>query len=75
MVSWGQYGAFFAMSEYGDVAYRLGAKGREESDWPIWKETVEEWKGETGFLWSELAVRSDDHSLDLCLSELGADNY
>lgn len=39
------------MSEYGDVVYRLG-----DSDyWEIYKETVEEWKAEKGFLWSELA--------------------
>jgi len=56
MVSWGEHDAFFAMSEYGDVVYRLGTKGGEEDDWPIWKETIEEWRGEAGFLWSELAV-------------------
>lgn len=54
MVTWGAHDAFFAMSEYGDVAYRLGAK--EEDEWITWKETVEEWKGEEGFVWSELAV-------------------
>jgi hypothetical protein len=55
MVSWGEHDAFFAMSEYGNVVYRLDAKGGE-GEWPIWKETVEEWRGEKGFLWSELAV-------------------
>ncbi|KAF2443195.1 hypothetical protein P171DRAFT_391327 [Karstenula rhodostoma CBS 690.94] len=53
MVSWGPVDAFFAMSEYGDVAYRLGDKKR--NDWEIWKETVEDWKAEKGFRWSEVA--------------------
>jgi hypothetical protein len=60
MVSWGEHDAFFAMSEYGNVVYRLGAKGGE-GEWPIWKETVEEWRGEKGFLWSELAVSLSAH--------------
>lgn len=51
MVTWGPEGAFFAMSEYGDVVYRLG----DEDSWEIYKETVEEWKAEQGFSWSELA--------------------
>ena len=51
MVTWGPEGAFFAMSEYGDVVYRLG----DPAAWDIYKETVEEWKAERGFLWSELA--------------------
>jgi len=51
MVTWGPEGAFFAMSEYGDVVYRLG----DPAAWEIYKETVEEWKAERGFLWSELA--------------------
>lgn len=51
MVTWGPEGAFFAMSEYGDVVYRLG----DEDSWEIYKETVEEWKAEKGFSWSELA--------------------
>lgn len=54
MVSWGLDDAFYAMSEYGDVAYRLGDKSRD--DWSIWAETVEEWKSEEGFRWSEVAV-------------------
>lgn len=54
MMSWGPEDAFFAMSEYGDVAYRLGDKTRD--DWSIWKETVEDWKSEKGFRWSECAV-------------------
>lgn len=53
MVTWGVADAFFAMSEYGDVAYRMGNKSRD--DWSIWRETVEEWKGESGFRWSEIA--------------------
>lgn len=52
MISWGTEGAFFAMSEYGDVVYRLG----NGDSWEIYKDTVEEWKGEKGFQWSELAV-------------------
>ncbi|KAF2623635.1 hypothetical protein BU25DRAFT_349499 [Macroventuria anomochaeta] len=51
IVTWGPEGAFFAMSEYGDVVYRLG----DEDSWDIYKETVEEWKAEKGFSWSELA--------------------
>lgn len=39
------------MSEYGDVVYRLG----DGDYWEIYKETVEEWKAEKGFLWSDLA--------------------
>jgi hypothetical protein len=39
------------MSEYGDVVYRLG----DGDSWEIYKETVEEWKAEKGFSWSELA--------------------
>jgi hypothetical protein len=38
------------MSEYGDVVYRLG----DVDAWEIYKETVEEWKAEKGFLWSDL---------------------
>ncbi|KAJ4359911.1 Phosphatidylglycerol/phosphatidylinositol transfer protein [Didymosphaeria variabile] len=53
MVTWGPDDAFFAMSEYGDVAYRLGDKKRE--DWATWRETVEDWKAERGFRWSEVA--------------------
>lgn len=59
MASWGPHDAFFAMSEYGDVAYRLGDEGKDEA-WPTWKETVEEWKGEQGFAWSEIAYLSLD---------------
>lgn len=51
MVTWGPDGAFFAMSEYGDVVYRLG----DGDYWEIYKETIEEWKAEKGFLWSDLA--------------------
>lgn len=51
VVTWGPEGAFFAMSDYGDVVYRLG----NEDSWEIYKETVEEWKAERGFSWSELA--------------------
>ncbi|CAO2653002.1 Nn.00g024130.m01.CDS01 [Neocucurbitaria sp. VM-36] len=51
MVTWGPQGAFFAMSEYGNVVYRLG----DGDAWEIYKETVEEWKVEKGFLWSDLA--------------------
>ncbi|KAF2676406.1 hypothetical protein K458DRAFT_379961 [Lentithecium fluviatile CBS 122367] len=60
MVSWGEQDAFFALSEYGDVVYRLGPRGQEDGEWPIWKETIEEWRGEAGFLWSELAYISLD---------------
>ncbi|KAF1960861.1 hypothetical protein CC80DRAFT_266203 [Byssothecium circinans] len=59
MVTWGESDAFFAMSEYGDVAYRVGGKAGERR-WEIWKETVEEWRGEAGFVWSEVAYISID---------------
>lgn len=49
-VTWGPEGAFFAMSEYGNVVYRLG----DEDACEIYKETIEEWKAEKGFLWSDL---------------------
>ncbi|KAF1976194.1 hypothetical protein BU23DRAFT_42747 [Bimuria novae-zelandiae CBS 107.79] len=58
MVSWGPADAFFAMSEYGDVAYRLGPRAPDE--WPIWRETVEEWKAERGFRWSAVAYLALD---------------
>jgi hypothetical protein len=51
IVTWGPEGAFFAMSEYGDVVYRLG----DSNAWEIYKETVEEWKTEKGFVWSDLS--------------------
>jgi hypothetical protein len=51
MVTWGSDGAFFTMSEYGNVVYRLG----DGDAWEIYKETVEEWKAEKGFLWTHLA--------------------
>ncbi|EAT79957.2 hypothetical protein SNOG_12659 [Parastagonospora nodorum SN15] len=38
------------MSEYGNVVYRLG----DEDSWEIYKETIEEWKVEKGFLWTHL---------------------
>jgi hypothetical protein len=50
MVTWGPESAFFAMSEYGDVVYRLG----DDDAWEIYKETVEEWKAEKGFVWADL---------------------
>ncbi|PVH98095.1 hypothetical protein DM02DRAFT_657657 [Periconia macrospinosa] len=81
-VSWGVSDAFFAMSEYGNVAYRLGGRSKkkgnfpdekdddddddgngddkEEGKWEIWRETVEEWRGERGFVWSEVAFISLD---------------
>lgn len=51
IVTWGPEGAFFAMSDYGDVVYRLG----DGDSWEIYKETIEEWKAERGFSWSDLA--------------------
>ncbi|KAF9734196.1 hypothetical protein PMIN01_07099 [Paraphaeosphaeria minitans] len=63
MLTWGPDDAFFAMSEYGDVAYRLGDKRTD--DWEIWRETVEDWKAERGFRWSEVAyVALDPTTLD-----------
>jgi hypothetical protein len=58
MVTWGPEGAFFAMSEYGDVVFKLG----DNTAWEIYKETVEEWKAEKGFQWSQLAFISLDSS-------------
>lgn len=58
LVTWGAEGAFFAMSEYGDVVYRVG----EEESWEIFIETVEEWKAEAGFKWSEVAFMALDAS-------------
>lgn len=52
MVTWGPDGAFFAMSEYGTVVYEFGDG---DDEWEIYKETVEEWKAEKGFSWSNLA--------------------
>jgi hypothetical protein len=51
MVTWGPKGAFFAMSDYGNVIYRLG----DHDSWAIYAETVEEWKAEKGFSWNALA--------------------
>jgi hypothetical protein len=51
IVTWGAEGAFFAMSEYGDVVYRLG----DGNAWEIYQETIEEWKAEKGFVWSDLS--------------------
>jgi len=60
-VTWGPEGAFFAMSEYGDVVYRLG----DANAWEIYKETVEEWKAEKGFVWTDLAfITLDPTSVD-----------
>lgn len=47
------------MSEYGDVVYRFG----DEDSWEIYKETVEEWKVERNFSWSELAFIAVDPTL------------
>ncbi|KAI4697812.1 uncharacterized protein J4E84_000945 [Alternaria hordeiaustralica] len=61
IVTWGPEGAFFAMSEYGDVVYRLG----DLNAWEIYKETVEEWKAEKGFVWTDLAfITLDPTSVD-----------
>ncbi|CAI6337595.1 unnamed protein product [Periconia digitata] len=69
IVTWGEDDAFFAMSEYGNVAYRLGRKKNstfpnhdDDIRWEIWRETVEEWRGERGFVWSEVAYISLDPS-------------
>ncbi|KAH7552355.1 hypothetical protein BM1_09217 [Bipolaris maydis] len=58
MVTWGPEGAFFAMSEYGDVVFKLG----EGDAWEIYKETVDEWKAEKGFQWNQLAYIALDPS-------------
>ncbi|KAH6612058.1 hypothetical protein C7974DRAFT_90569 [Boeremia exigua] len=56
LVTWGPEGAFFALSEYGDVVYRLG----DGDSWEMYSETVEEWKSEAGFAWSEIACLALD---------------
>lgn len=58
MLTWGPEGAFFAMSEYGDVVYRLG----DGDAWEIYKETVEEWKAEKAFSWNQVAFIALDPS-------------
>jgi hypothetical protein len=47
------------MSEYGNVVYRMG----DDDAWEIYKETIEEWKAEKGFLWSELAFITLDPTM------------
>ncbi|KAI8931130.1 hypothetical protein NX059_011484 [Plenodomus lindquistii] len=66
IVSWGEGGAFFAMSEYGDVAYGFGSRDEDgEAEWGVWEETVEEWKAERGFTWSGVAfIAMDVASVD-----------
>ncbi|KAJ4292067.1 Phosphatidylglycerol/phosphatidylinositol transfer protein [Kalmusia sp. IMI 367209] len=49
------------MSEYGDIAYRLGDKKRDE--WLTWRETVQEWKHEKEFRWSEVAYIALDPTM------------
>ncbi|KAF2125018.1 hypothetical protein P153DRAFT_300600 [Dothidotthia symphoricarpi CBS 119687] len=57
MVTWGPEGAFFAMSEYGEVAYEFGDG---DDEWEIYRETVEEWTAERGFSWNDLAFMALD---------------
>jgi hypothetical protein len=59
IVTWGPEGAFFTMSEYGNVVYRLG----DGDAWEIYKETVEEWKAEKGFLWTDLTFITLDPTI------------
>lgn len=59
IITWGPEGAFFAMSEYGDVVYRLG----NGSSWEIYKETIEEWKAEKGFSWTDLSFITLDPTM------------
>lgn len=61
IISWGPEGAFFAMSEYGEVSCQFGG----DKAWEIYKETVDEWKAEKGFKWSSLAfIALDPTSAD-----------
>jgi hypothetical protein len=46
------------MSEYGDVVYRLG----DDDSWEIYAETIQEWKAEKSFHWSDLAFIALDAS-------------
>lgn len=52
VVTWGTKGAYFAISQYGEVKYRAGSGAA----WPILTETVDDWDAEDGFSWSDLAV-------------------
>lgn len=54
LATWGRDGAFFTMSEYGNVAYRLGSPEEGEGRWEIWAETVDEWRAERAFVWSDV---------------------
>jgi hypothetical protein len=61
IVTWGPEGAFFAMSEYGTVAYLLG----DQNSWEIYEETVNEWKAEKGFSWNDVTfIALDPTSTD-----------
>ncbi|KAF2743468.1 hypothetical protein M011DRAFT_471405 [Sporormia fimetaria CBS 119925] len=61
MVVWSRRGAYFALSEYGEVEYRTGTGDM----WPIFRETIEEWESEAGFSWSALAyITLDPTTID-----------
>ncbi|KAF2846513.1 hypothetical protein T440DRAFT_458191 [Plenodomus tracheiphilus IPT5] len=63
IVTWGADGAFFAMSEYGNVVYDFGdTDDGGDVYWGIFKETVEEWKEERGFQWNSLSFIALDPS-------------
>lgn len=66
IATWGPDDAFFAMSEYGEVEYHFGEPDDDgEVYWGIFKETIEEWETEVGFLWSTLSfIALDSTSTD-----------
>ncbi|KAF2275751.1 uncharacterized protein EI97DRAFT_450918 [Westerdykella ornata] len=59
IVTWGRKGAYFALSEYGEVKYRTGSG----DSWRTFKETVEEWEAEAGFSWNDLAYITLDSTV------------
>ncbi|KAF2002198.1 hypothetical protein P154DRAFT_462673, partial [Amniculicola lignicola CBS 123094] len=60
LVTWGSSSTFFALSTYGEIAYKFALSMSLEMKWPIFQETVEEWNAEGAFEWSDLAYISLD---------------
>lgn len=52
MIAIGADDAWFVLSEYGEVEYRI------PKSWPVLSETVDDWE-EEGFNWTDLAVCLD----------------
>ncbi|KAF2014349.1 hypothetical protein BU24DRAFT_423328 [Aaosphaeria arxii CBS 175.79] len=51
LVTWGAGNTYFAISEYGEIKYRVGSSG----SWSVLSDTVDEWNSEGEFDWSDLA--------------------